>query len=154
MLALVDSPAHPKTAGLPASRSRVLLVEDDPESALFCTHVLEKRGRFEVTHTADPVAALALAVAASWDLVIADLDLPVMSGLEFVAALGLIAPGLPVILVTASPDDAWSASGERGRQPDALLVKPVPGDLLLTTAMTLSSHIGPAGQRGSPGRHA
>jgi CheY-like chemotaxis protein len=140
MLALVDSPTYPKTV---APRRRVLLVEDDPESALFCTHVLEKRGRFEVTHTADPVAALALIVAASWDLVIAGLDLPVMSGLEFVAALGLIAPGLPVVLVTASPDDAWSASGERGRQPDALLAKPVPGDLLLTTAAALAS---PGGQ--------
>ena len=51
------------TAGKPASRGRVLLVEDDPEFALFCTHVLARGGRFDVTHIADPTAALALAAA-------------------------------------------------------------------------------------------
>jgi CheY-like chemotaxis protein len=121
-----------------ASPGRLLLIEDDPESAFFCTYVLSKRGGFDVTHVADPTVALTLAVTRPWDLVIADLDLPFMSGLEFVAALGRMAPKLPVVLVTAYPHDVPAlAATEHGRQPDAVLAKPVPADLLLSTAAAL-----------------
>jgi CheY-like chemotaxis protein len=118
----------------------VLLVEDDPEFALFCTHVLAKGGRFEVTHIADPTAALALAATRSWDLVITDLDLPLMSGFEFAAVLRRITPALPVVIVTAYPQDASIlTSSVRGAQPDALLAKPITVDLLLTTATALTA---------------
>jgi CheY-like chemotaxis protein len=102
-------------------------------------HVLAKRGGFNVTHLADPTIALTLAVTRPWNLVIADIDLPIMSGLEFVAALRRMAPRLPVVLITAYPHDAPTlAATEYGRQPDAVLAKPVPADLLLTTAITLA----------------
>jgi CheY-like chemotaxis protein len=120
------------------SRGRLLLIEDDPESAFFCTYVLSKRGGFEVTHVADPTVALTLVVARPWDLVIADLDLPIMSGLEFVAALRRVAPRLPVVLVTAYPHDVPTlAATGHARQPDAVLAKPVPADLLVSTATAL-----------------
>ena len=121
-----------------ASPGRLLLIEDDPESAFFCTYVLSKRGGFDVTHVADPTVALTLAVTRPWDLVIADLDLPIMSGLEFVAALRRMAPRLPVVLVTAYPHDVPILSPtQHDRQPDAVLAKPVPADLLLSTAIAL-----------------
>src|SRR6202042_2859589 len=91
----MDAPPTHHTAGKPASRGRVLLVEDDPEFALFCTHVLARGGRFDVTHIADPTAALALAAAQRWDLVITDLDLPLMSGFEVAAVLRRMMPTLP-----------------------------------------------------------
>ena len=136
----MDSPKPAQATGGPASRGRLLLVEDDPESALFCTHVLSKRGRFDVTHVADPTVALTLAVTRPWDLVIADLDLPIMSGLQFVAALRRMAPWLPVVLVTAFPHDVpVLAASEHARQPDVVLVKPVPAGLLLSTATRLAA---------------
>jgi CheY-like chemotaxis protein len=133
-----ESASQGQNAGGAASRGRLLLIEDDPESAFFCTYVLSKRGGFDVTHVADPTVALTLAVTRPWDLVIADLDLPIMSGLEFVAALRRMAPGLPVVLVTAYPHDLPTlAATEPARQPDAVLTKPVPADLLLSTATAL-----------------
>jgi CheY-like chemotaxis protein len=72
--------------------------------------------------------------------VIADLDLPIMSGLEFVAALRRMAPWLPVVLVTAFPHDVpVLAASEHARQPDVVLVKPVPAGLLLSTATRLAA---------------
>jgi CheY-like chemotaxis protein len=134
-----DSAPQGQTTRRSASRGRLLLVEDDPESALFCTYVLAKRGGFDVTHLADPTVALTLAVTRPWNLVIADIDLPIMSGLEFVAALRRMAPRLPVVLITAYPQDAPTlAATEYDRQPDAVLAKPVPAGLLLTTAITLA----------------
>ena len=58
------------------SRARILLVEDDPEAALFAFHVLTKRAQFDVTHTADPAVALELAAAGHWDLVLTDFQCP------------------------------------------------------------------------------
>jgi CheY-like chemotaxis protein len=54
-------------------------------------HVLANRCRFEVIHTADPVAALRLATDEHWDLLVTDLDMPGMSGLELLGALRQVA---------------------------------------------------------------
>src|SRR5438270_11680566 len=43
--------------------------------------------RFEVIHTADPVVALRLATDEHWDLLVTDLDMPGMTGLELLGAL-------------------------------------------------------------------
>ena len=142
------SSAHPSPLGStakPAGRGRVLIVEDDPEAALFATLVLRERGRFEVTHTADPAAALVLAASGHWDLVLTDMDLPVMSGTELLAAVRELRPGVPVLLVTASPAGASAAaSGTAGRagavagaRPDGLLVKPFRAEQLLTAVIAL-----------------
>ena len=137
--------AHPSPLGStarPAGRGRVLIVEDDPEAALFATLVLRERGRFEVTHTADPAVALVLAVSAPWDLVLTDMDLPVMSGLVLLAALREVAPGVPVLLVTASPARAFPGAPDpdapTGGRPDGLLIKPFRAERLLTAAATLA----------------
>jgi CheY-like chemotaxis protein len=136
----MDAPPTHQTAGTTASRGRVLLVEDDPEFALFCTHVLAKGGRFDVTHIADPTAAIALAAAQPWDLVITDLDLPLLSGFEVAAVLRRMAPDLPVVIVTVYPQDAPILTrAASGAQPDALLAKPITVDLLLTTATALTA---------------
>ena len=72
--------------------TRVLVVEDDPEAALFVVHVLANRCRFEVIHTADPVAALRMVTDEHWDLLLTDLDMPGMTGLELLGALRQVAP--------------------------------------------------------------
>src|ERR1700722_19939901 len=83
LAAMHSSPRlDPGTGGTAVARGRVLLVEDDPEAAEFFRHTLTVRGRFQVTHTPDPAAALALAAGAPWDLIITDLNLPGMSGLD------------------------------------------------------------------------
>jgi CheY-like chemotaxis protein len=93
-----------------SARGRILLIEDDPQAALFAIHVLANRGRFEVTHTADPAVALLLAASERWDLVLTDLELPGMSGLELIDALRRVAPAVPVAVVTAHADGGrWSA---------------------------------------------
>ena len=134
---MAHSSVH-ESAQVPNSRRRILLVEDDPDAALYATHILTRRGGCEVTHTSDPVAALALAAEQSWDLVLTDLDLPNMSGLEMLAALRQMLPGLPVVLITAKPRDTWSASAD-GYGPDAVLTKPVHADDLLDTLSAVIS---------------
>ena len=70
-----------------ARRGRILLVEDDHEAAYFAVHVLTTRGHFDVIHTMDPRVALDRTRSERWDLVLTDLDLPGMTGLDLLAAL-------------------------------------------------------------------
>ena len=148
-------PPSPRSGAEPVARGRVLVVEDDPEAALFARLVLGERGRFEVTHTADPSVALVLAASGPWDLVLTDMDLPVMSGLELVAALRELAPRVPVLLLTASPSRAFPVTprpaGRPGAssagRPDGLLVKPVRAERLLSAAIALADAGRPLGPR-------
>jgi two-component system, NtrC family, response regulator HydG len=118
------------------TRGRILLVEDDPEAALFAVHVLTKRARFDVTHTADPAVALELAVAGPWDLVLTDLELPGMTGLELLHALRQAAPALPVAVVTAHVPTGTTHEALLS-EADSYLCKPLKIDQLISTATDL-----------------
>jgi CheY-like chemotaxis protein len=118
------------------TRGRILLVEDDPEAALFAVHVLTKRAQFEVTHTADPAVALELAAAGQWDLVLTDLELPGMTGLELLHALRQAAPALPVAVVTANVPTGTTHEALLS-EADSYLSKPLRIDQLISTATDL-----------------
>jgi CheY-like chemotaxis protein len=118
------------------TRGRILLVEDDPEAALFAVHVLTRRAQFEVTHTADPAAALRLAAAGHWDLVLTDLEMPGMTGLELLHALRQAAPALPVAVVTAHVPAGMTHTALLS-EADAYLSKPLRIDQLISTATDL-----------------
>jgi len=122
----------------PAStpQARILLVEDDPEAARFAVHVLGIQGDFDVTHTTDPAVALRLARAGPWDLVVTDVEMPGMTGIELLEELRRQDPLLPVAVVTAhvTMDNAVSA---RRKRADEFLEKPLRPDLLIETATAL-----------------
>ncbi len=103
---------------------KVLVVEDDADTALFVRTVLERRAGMSVTVLTDALGALAHATTRPVDLVITDIQLPGMSGLELLRELRRAVPGLPVIVMTAfaSVDYAVDALHE---QADDFLVKPV-----------------------------
>jgi CheY-like chemotaxis protein len=144
----MNRPAALQFPGPDAAAGRVLVVDDDPEAAEYFRHVLTRRGRFEVTHTADPVAALALAASQPWDLLLTDLDLPGMSGLALLAALRPLLPRLPFVLATAHAPAGELLDLSRPRlspywEADAVLVKPVPADVLLATVTRLTANCNP-----------
>jgi CheY-like chemotaxis protein len=118
------------------THGRILVVEDDPEAALFAVHVLTKRAQFEVTHTADPAVALRLAAAGHWDLVLTDLEMPGMTGLELLHALRQVAPALPVAVVSAHAP-VGMAHDALLIEADAYLSKPLRIDQLISTATEL-----------------
>jgi DNA-binding response OmpR family regulator len=117
-----------------APSGRILLVEDDPDAAMFFRDVLTGRGGYDVTYTADPALALSLATRETWGLLLTDLHLPGMTGLELLAAVRAVRPALPVMMVSAhDPALLHLPCGF----PDAFLHKPVPAAHLLNTAAAL-----------------
>ncbi|WP_199580160.1 response regulator [Blastococcus sp. TBT05-19] len=109
----------------------VLVVDDDADTALFVRTVLE-RGGMTVTTCADPLEALTLIGRVEFDAAITDIEMPGMTGLEFLDRLRQVRPDLPVTVMTAHASVDYAVDALR-RQADDFLVKPVPKDTLAAT---------------------
>lgn len=110
---------------------RVLLVEDDQDNRELTAEVLEAAG-FAVTPAASGDLALAALTASAVDVVVTDVGMPGMGGIELARAVKAIAPTVPVIAVTGF-GEREDIAGARGREIDAVLVKPVEPDALIRT---------------------
>jgi DNA-binding response OmpR family regulator len=84
---------------------RVLVVDDDPTVSDVVRRYLE-RSDFEVTLAADGPGALAAVDLARPDLVVLDLMLPGMDGLEVCRRLRTQDPDLPVVMLTALGEES------------------------------------------------
>jgi len=80
--------------------AKILLVEDDPAIVVTLSRVLTDEG-YEVAVEKRGDAGLDRAKTDSCDVVITDLKLPGLSGLDLVRALRVARPRLPIILMTA-----------------------------------------------------
>ena len=83
----------------------VLVVDDDPTVSDVVRRYLE-RAEIEVTLAADGFAALAAVWERRPDLVVLDLMLPGLDGLEVCRQLRAADPNLPVVMLTALGDEA------------------------------------------------
>ncbi len=111
-------PAPSGGAGaLPAGR--VLVVDDEPRLATMLAQILARDGLAVEVRTSGE-EALAACAAQRYDLVLTDVGMPGMSGLELAQALTQRCPGLPIILVTGwgstieADPTAQIAAGIRG----------------------------------------
>jgi len=82
------------------AKPEILLVEDDTSIATGLQKVMRAHG-YEVTALSRGDAGLEQAIAGSFDVVITDLKLPGLDGLELVRQLHQAKPKLPIILITA-----------------------------------------------------
>lgn len=81
-------------------RPRLLVVDDDPDIRANLADILQDMD-YHVDVAPDGAFALELARAAAYDLVLLDLRMPGMSGLEVYRQLKRLRPGTAVIVVTA-----------------------------------------------------
>ena len=88
---------------------RVLVVDDDPTVADVVTRYLEREG-FTVEAVGDGMIALDRAAAGMPDLVVLDLMLPGLDGLEVCRRLREMAP-IPIIMLTALGDESDRVTG-------------------------------------------
>lgn len=116
--------------------ARVLVVDDDPTVAEVVLGYLRREG-FEAAHAADGLSALAIAASAPPDLVVLDLMLPGIDGLEVCRRLRAERPELPVVMLTARGEEDDRIAGlEVGA--DDYVVKPFsPRELALRVRSVL-----------------
>ena len=114
-------------AGAPTS-AEILIVEDDPDLRRLTRSVIEELG-YSVKTAASAEEADSWMTSATFDLVLLDIELPRMNGVEFLSwALGR-QPDLTVIMLTGSDDPglAMKCIDEGAR---TYLVKPFDVDFL------------------------
>jgi LmbE family N-acetylglucosaminyl deacetylase/CheY-like chemotaxis protein len=115
----------------------VLLVEDDIDEAMLITRWLELSGAYTIKHVTSGAAAVeAVCWANTWDLVIADINLPDMQGFEVLRRSKAARPWLPVLLITAELGPGYPLEAIRHRTDDMLL-KPLQEHDLIDRVATL-----------------
>ena len=82
------------------SDRRILVVDDEPDMVENCTRILRRAG-YRVLSTTDPERALALLESERPDVMLTDLKMPDMDGMELMRRAHDIDPTLPVIMITA-----------------------------------------------------
>ena len=133
--------------------ARILIIEDDMASRELFGYLLGGAG-YAASSVPDGAQGLRAAAAEAPDLIVCDLQMPTMSGFEFLAALRAD-PALratPVVAVTA-----FSMPGDRERVAgagfDGYLTKPVdPATFVASIAAYLPAHLRGGGAAvGAPG---
>src|ERR1041384_6533515 len=114
------------------SHGRVLLVDDQPELRRLFRRSLNKAG-YVVVEAWNGRVAVELAQQLTFDVVISDVHMPDMSGIQLLETLAELDRDLPVVLTSGSPGPYTPLEvGEHGAF--AYLVKPVPFDIMHETA--------------------
>ena len=108
----------------------ILVVDDEPDvEALFCQHFRRdlRAGRFNMEFTQSGSAALQRigdAAGVSLILIVSDINMPGMSGLELLPKAKALRPDVPVIMITAYGDAETKRKALEGGA-DAFLTKPI-----------------------------
>ena len=118
------------------SKASILVVDDDKAMAESISDVLDARG-YRVAVANDGFAAVALAKETSFDLVLTDIKMPGMNGVEAYKEIKKIRPGMRAIMMTAySVEDLIKEAMQEGAY--EVMHKPIVLDrlLLLIEAIT------------------
>jgi two-component system, cell cycle response regulator DivK len=133
-----------KSLGRPPSRPLVgtaLIAEDHPDIRDLLSLILERLG-YAVLEAADGEQALQLAASARPNLIVTDLGMPVMNGLEFVERLRpvLSKPHECHVIMLTAYDRQDCAEDALKAGCDAILSKPVDLDQLESLISSFPAH--------------
>ncbi|MEA1933123.1 MAG: response regulator [Thermodesulfobacteriota bacterium] len=80
---------------------RILVVDDELDMLMLLRMIMEDNTDYEVDTTNNPSEALKMVMENDYDLVISDLKMPGMDGLELFDEVKEMDPDLPLIIITA-----------------------------------------------------
>ena len=92
-------------------KARILIVDDQQRNVLLLEQMLRNAGYVSVTSTTNPLEVSKLHLKNRYDLILLDLQMPVMDGFQVMESLKDVETGgyLPVLVLTAQPDHKLSA---------------------------------------------
>jgi DNA-binding NtrC family response regulator len=94
---------------------KILIVDDEPDMLKLLSMILREKTPYEVTTTNNPVEAVELAKTGDFDLVITDLKMPGLDGLQLLEEVKKKDEDIPVIIITAyGTIDAATEAIEKG----------------------------------------
>jgi CheY-like chemotaxis protein len=109
---------------------KLLVAEDNDSNYILMTYILKKAYQYE--RAKNGLEAVEMVEKGEYDLVLMDIKMPVMGGLEATKKIKEIRPELPIIAVTANAFDSdRQAAFDAGC--DDFLSKPISSDICLAT---------------------
>ena len=114
-------------------KMQILLLEDHPVTQKLIQHRLESQGH-HVNALDNGHQGFREATANSYDLIISDIEMPHWDGFKFIEAMEVVAPHLPIVIITGSEEEQV-VEHKRARYTNiaATLRKPVDFDTLFAT---------------------
>ena len=80
---------------------KILIVDDEPDMLKLLSMILREKTPYEITTTNNPIEAVELVKKERFDIVISDLKMPGLDGIEIIDAVKKVDEDTPVIIVTA-----------------------------------------------------
>lgn len=80
---------------------KLLIVDDEPDMLKLLSMIIKEKTSYEPVTTNNPLEALELTKQGGFDLVIADLKMPGLDGMELLEAIKRTDEDIPVIIITA-----------------------------------------------------
>jgi DNA-binding NtrC family response regulator len=80
---------------------RILVVDDEPNMLRLLKTILMDKTGYEVDTTNNPLEVSKLLQEASYDLVITDLKMPLVDGMDLIDLIKKVNQKLPIIIITA-----------------------------------------------------
>ncbi len=80
---------------------KVLIVDDEPDMLSLLSMIIKEKTPYDINTTNNPIEAVELAKHGNYDLVIADLKMPGIDGIELLEAVKRSDQDIPIIIITA-----------------------------------------------------
>ncbi len=112
------------------SGTKHILVVDDEKLLLLTTKIILQRAGYQVTTALDGYEALRLLHSKHYTLVIVDLRMPGLDGMDLILEIRKTHPNMPIVVFAANGNDE-SVKEAAARGANAYLVKPIDPSLIL-----------------------
>ncbi len=80
---------------------KLLVVDDEPDMLRLLSMIIKDKTPYEITTTNNPLEALELAKRGGYDILVTDLKMPGLDGIELLNAVRAFDPDIPIIIITA-----------------------------------------------------
>ena len=81
--------------------AKILIVDDEPDMLKLLNMILREKTSYEIITTNNPIEARELVKQGGFDLVLSDLKMPGLDGIEIIDAVKKVDEDIPVIIITA-----------------------------------------------------
>lgn len=125
----VDLQTPPPRTDLPPDAPTILVVDDSRVSRLVAGRLFEKHGGWRVAYAADGVEALAAIERDPPRVVLTDLQMPHMDGLELVGRVRERFPRIPVVLMTGQGSEKIAIAALRAGAASYVTKRALPTEL-------------------------
>jgi DNA-binding NtrC family response regulator len=80
---------------------KILAVDDEPDMLKLLSMIIREKTPYDIVTTNNPLEAIEMAKKGGFDVVIADLKMPGLNGVELLEAIKKVDEDIPVIIITA-----------------------------------------------------